>query len=365
MLDLRALFYFLFTILFFLPLSTIYGQYDFKVIHQVDNTPVKSQGKTGTCWSFATVSFLESELLRKREENADLSEMWIVRNVYKDKARNYILRQGKANFSEGALAHDMLNAANRVGVVPENVYSGMKTDEHNHKEMFNDLKTYLDTIIARMEVPQNWEMQFDSIIDNHLGIRIDEVLVDEKKFTAPDYMDHLGLVPDHYVNITSYTHHPFGSEFVLEIPDNYSNQSYLNMPIERLESLVDKALTEGHSVVWDGDVSEKGFAAKRGLAINPIEFSESCFDKPCAEKEVSQEDRQMAFETYSTTDDHLMHMVGIAESENGEKFYIIKNSWGEISDYKGYIMMSRSYFLAQTVAVTLNASFLEKENMNE
>lgn len=341
------------------------AQYDFDIIHQVENTDIKSQGKTGTCWSFASISFIESEVMRTSGQSIDLSEMHVVRDVYKDKARNYILRQGKANFSEGSLAHDMLNAGLRQGLVPEQAYSGKKDDNHNHKELFKELKTYLDRIVKEHKIPTDWEANVDSILDKHLLEYSDSFILDEKNYTAKSYYDHLGLNLDKYINLTSFTHHKFDKEFVLEIPDNYSNGSYLNIEIDRLQNMVDAALKEGHSVIWDGDVSEKGFSASRGLAINPIDFDEKCFDQPCKEKSVTQKDRQISFENYSTTDDHLMHMVGIANDESGNKYYIIKNSWGEISDYKGYIMMSESYFRAKTVGVTLNEDFLEATKSEE
>lgn len=344
---------------YFLTTQTGLAQYNFEILHQVENTPVKSQGKTGTCWSFASVSFLESELIRNNKDQLDLSEMFIVRDVYKDKAKNYILRQGNANFSEGALAHDMLNAALRKGVVPENVYSGKRNDSHNHKEMFSELKMYLDSIIEVKDIPVDWEQNMEMIFDKYLTPYDDSFLVQENQYNAKKYYDFLGLQLEDYVNVTSFSHHPFNTEFILEIPDNYSNGKYLNVEISKLQEMVDNAIVNGHSVIWDGDVTERGFSAQRGLAINPIEFNEKCFDNPCIELKETQEDRQRAFENYRTTDDHLMHLVGIAKDESGGKYYIIKNSWGEISDYKGYLMMSESYFISKTVGVTINKDFVE------
>jgi len=294
------------------------------------------------------------------QESIDLSEMYIVRDVYNDKARNYILRQGNANFSEGSLAHDMLNAGLRKGLVPEKVYSGKSSKKHNHENLFDDLKTYLDSIIEVKDIPLNWQDEFNGILDTHLTDYEDSFLIEEKNYTAKSYYDHLGLDLKTYTHVTSFTHHPFDESFILEIPDNYSNGSYLNVEIDRLQDMVDQAIHEGHSVIWDGDVSEKGFSARKGLAINPVDFKEECFDAPCKEKMVTQKDRQQSFETYVTTDDHLMHLVGIAKDENGGKYYIIKNSWGELSDYKGYLMMSESYFRVKTVGISINKLFVNQ-----
>ncbi len=334
------------------------AQYDFDIVLEIEDSEIKSQGNTGTCWSFASVSFLESEAYSNKKGMIDLSEMYVVRNVYKEKARNYILRQGKANFSEGALAHDMLNAAKKYGIVPENVYSGKKGKKHDHSKMFDELKTYLDTIVVNKTIPSDWESDFDDIINGYLGEPIHDFLSDEKSINSKEYLKTLGLNIGDYTHVTSFTHHPFYTNFVLEIPDNFSNGSYYNVPIDELITLTEDALAAGHSVIWDGDVSEKGFSAQRGLAIHPKEIDEKCFDSPCPEIIESQADRQAAFESYVTTDDHLMHLVGIAKDQNGTKYYIIKNSWGEIGNYKGYLMMSEAYFRAKTVAITLDRNFV-------
>jgi len=335
------------------------AQYDFKTLNQIDDTPIKSQDKTGTCWSFSAASFIESEMLRKNDKELDLSEMYIVRQVYIDKASNYLLRQGKANFSEGALAHDLFNAVAKVGIVPEKDYSGKIEESHDHSVMFEELKSYLDTLLVHKEEIGDWKKDYNKIMDQYLGSNDIVMLEDEKEVTAKDYFASLEIDVKDFINLTSFTHHPFYENFILEIPDNFSNGSYYNVPIDELEEITQKALNSDHTVLWDGDVSEKGFSATRGLAIYPIEMDEKCFDQPCEELYIDQKTRQIDFENFSTTDDHLMHIVGMSEDMEGNAYYIIKNSWGEISDYKGYIMMSEAYFRAKTVAVTLDKNFIE------
>ena len=321
--------------------------YEFKTVEKIECTPVKSQGKTGTCWSFATSSFLESEVIRKGKGYHDLSEMFVVRNVYKDKAKNYVLRQGKANFSQGSLSHDLINVAHKYGVVPESVYSGKLdgAENHDHGEMIAVLKGMLDGVLKRKNLSPNWSKAFDCVVDVYLGEMPEEFTHGGKTYTPQSYAESLDINPDEYVNITSYTHHPFYRQFVLEIPDNYSNGLFYNVPMEELQAIVDHAVKNGYSIAWDGDVSEKGFSAKNGIAILPIDSKrEDLFEKPGEEIEVTQELRQSTFESYATTDDHLMHLTGTSKDKNGNKYYLIKNSWGEIRNLRRVFAHVRGIF---------------------
>lgn len=338
-------------------IASLSAQYHIADDVVVGCTPVKSQDKTGTCWSFSTCSFLESELMRMGKGKHDLSEMYVVRNIYRDKARNYVLRQGKANFSQGSLCHDVINAVSRHGIVPERVYSGMTVgvSKHDHGEMAAVLKGYLDGLLKRKRLSDKWDDGFDAVLDVYLGEFDEDFSIDGKQYHPKAYAMQLGFNPADYVSLTSFTHHPFNTSFILEIPDNYSNGSFINIPMDELEVIVDNALKNGFSVAWDGDVSEKGFSAKNGLAILPEdEKNENLFNKILPEKTVTQEMRQTNFESFATTDDHLMHIVGTASDEAGNKYYKIKNSWGEISDYKGFLYMSMPYFRMKTVSILLH-----------
>ncbi len=331
--------------------------YQFEVESSVDCTPVKSQDRTGTCWSYATSSFLESEAIRLGKGKHDFSEMYTVRNIYKDKARNYILRQGKANFSQGSLAHDPLFIARSQGIMPESAYSGLLNGakKHDHGEMEAVLKGMLDGLLKRKQLSPNWKYAIDGILDAYLGTAPESFMYEGKSYTPHSFAESLGINPDDYVQITSYTHHPFYRPFVLEIPDNYSNGLFYNVPLADMETIVDNAIKEGYSIAWDGDVSEKGFSARNGIAILPVDLErEDLFTNPGEEHKVSQESRQANFESYVTTDDHLMHLAGIAKDKKGTKYYLIKNSWGEISEYKGFLYMSHSYFLSKTVSVLVH-----------
>ena len=352
---------------FALLISTaqINGQYNFKTEKKINCTEVKSQDRTGTCWSFATASFLESELIRMGHDNINLSEMFIVRNIYKDKAMNYVLRQGKANFSQGSLAHDLIRMTEKHGLITEDAYSGLVNGEvkHNHSEMEAGLKGFLDGVRTSKQLSTKWKPAFNSIIDAYMGAVPNQFKHDGKTYTPKSFVETTKLKTDNYISIGSFTHHPFYEEFILEIPDNYSNGSFYNVPLNEMVSIIDYAILAGYSIAWDGDVSEKGFSARNGIAVLPEEDSrEDLFTDPGKELAVTQENRQANFENYSTTDDHLMHLVGMALDQNGTKYYIIKNSWGEISDYKGYLYMSESFLKMKTISVMIHKNGIPSDS---
>ncbi len=340
------------------------AQYDFTVKHNVECTSIKNQQNTGTCWSFSTVSFLESELLRMGKPGYDLSEMFMVRTIYKDKARNYILRQGKANFSQGGLNHDVMRAFHMAGIVPESVYSGKLPGDpiHDHSEMETALKGMLDGLLKRKSLSDKWPDAVDCLLDNYMGDAPETFTYQGKTYTPESYAQSLGINPDDYVTLTSFSHHPFYETFILEIPDNYSNGSYYNLPLDELQAIAEHALAEGYTVAWDGDVGEKGFDAGAGIAVIPADpRAKDIFDDPVEEAQVDQEMRQKAFESYATTDDHLMHLTGIAKDQEGTAYYVTKNSWGEISPYKGFLYMSEAYFRMKTVGIMVHKDAIPKD----
>jgi bleomycin hydrolase len=345
--------------LIFIP-EYLSSQYVFTTDKKVQCTPVKNQEKTGTCWSFATTSFLESELMRSGKSDLDLSEMYVVRKIYEDKAFNYVLRQGKTNFSQGGLSHDLIRSIAREGIIPEKFYRGLVIGDelHNHSELEKGMKGYLDAIINNGHPGNKWKDAVKGILDAYLGPIPEVFEVDGQTYNAKSFANALEIKDQDYISITSFNHHPFYETFILEIPDNYSNGSYYNIPLDEMEELIDFALIAGYSIVWDGDVSEKGFNSKEGLAILPQEMNNQVFNKPVQEIEVDQNNRQAAFESYETTDDHLMHIVGISLDQNGSKYYITKNSWGINNQQNGYIYMSASYLRMKTISIMVNKSAL-------
>ncbi len=355
------------TLVCFLLLTYIHGlgQYRFKDDIRIPCTPVKNQHITGTCWSFSAISFLESELLRTGAGNHDLSEMYFVRYAYLQKAKNYLLRQGKANFSEGGLAHDVMGIIEQQGIVPQETYPGLTPGDsiYDHRKLVSSIKSFLDSLIQTQTPEDNWIAKVEEILNDHLGDLRNQFSWSGKKYKPETYKSHLGINPSDYANITSFTHHPFYQYFVLEIPDNYSNGQYFNVKLEEMMNAIDKALEKGYSILWDGDVSEPGFAQELGVAVlSGYNISnDSSFNIPVEDTKVDQEIRQLQFFNYQTTDDHLMHIIGRAKDQNNQIYYIIKNSWGAIGPYGGFLYMSKPYLKLKTVAITLHKDALPEK----
>lgn len=337
--------------------------YDFEIEYSIPCTEIKSQDATGTCWSFATASFIESELMRREKGQHNLSEMFIVKNIYRDKATNYVLRQGKAQFSQGALAHDFINSASRYGLVPEEAYSGLDEDaqRHDHGELEAVMTGFLDGVVKRKSLSPKWQQATDKLLDVYMGESPERFSYVGRSYSPQEFAKSLEFRADDYVSLTSYTHHPFYEKFVLEIPDNFSNGSFYNLPIDDVVETIDNAIKNGYSVAWDGDVSEKGFSAARGMAVLPVDAGRrDLFQRPSEEMTVDQAMRQETFMSMATTDDHLMHLVGISRDAAGTKYYVIKNSWGEVGPYKGYLHMSEAYLRLKTLAVIVHQDALPK-----
>lgn len=353
--------------------------YEFEMVYQVKTTPVKNQAKTGTCWSFAATSFIETELLRMNKGEHILSTMFNVRYAFPSKAENYIRYNGSTNFGSGGQAHDVMNIVKQYGFVPEEIYDGMRIneDEHNHGEMDAVLKAIVDAVIKNKggKITPVWREVFESALNIYLGVLPKEFNYFGKDYTPKNFAEHIGFNPDNYVEITSYIHHPFYTKFDLEVADNWSKAQYYNVPINDMIHLVDTALSKGYSVVWDGDTSEKNFNRKKGLALIPasdgsvdedslLETNKN--DGPVKEKFITQEMRQDAFDNHTTTDDHLMHIVGMARDQRGYKFYYVKNSWGtKDKKYGGYWYMSEIYVRLKTIAIMVNKNAIPIEIKNK
>ena len=361
--------------------------YEFTTVVSHKATPVKDQSSTGTCWCFATASFMESELLRMGKGEYDLSEMFIVRQKYMNQMEDNYLRRGKGNIGEGSLAHTFKNAYKQVGIVPEEAYSGLidGNKEHNHGALSRYFKALVDANIASKQRTPQYYALINNLFDTYLGKLPEKFTYKGKEYTPQSFTESLGLNMDDYIELTSFTHKPYYEMFSPEVPDNWENQPMYNLPLDELIETIDYALNKGYTVCWDGDVSEQGFSFKNGGAINPQvedvkDYSttdrarfESMpkyqrldevfkFEHPYPEIAVTPEIRQEGYEKFVTTDDHLMHITGIAKDQNGTKYYITKNSWGAESNKSGgYLNMSESYVRAKTICVMVHKDSLPKE----
>ena len=363
--------------------------YDFTTIKRLDATSVKNQYRSGTCWSFSGLSLLESEMLRKGKEAVDLSEMWIVRHAYSDKAKKYVRFHGNLNFAGGGAFHDVTNMIEKYGIVPEGVYSGLEygTEKHVHGELDAVLKGYVDKVLENRnkKITPVWHKGFDNILDVYLGEKPESFTYQGDEYTPESFAEEfVGLDMNDYIELSSYTHHPFYSKFILEVPDNWAYDEVYNLPVDEFMEVMDNAIMNGYTVAWAADVSEKGFSWKNGVAIVPSEDIENLegmerdkwadlseeerkermysFEEPVPEKEITQEMRQKAFNNWQTTDDHGMHITGIAEDQNGTKYYIVKNSWSDDDHiYDGYFYASESFVRYKTMDIMIHKDALPED----
>lgn len=362
--------------------------YNFETISELKVTPVKNQQSTGTCWCYATISFLESELLRMGKPEYDLSEMFVVKNTYNEKGMRYFRFDGNTNFSEGGQAHDVMLMIKKYGIVPESVYDGLKygSKYHIHGEMTAALKGMLDGINKNPnnKITPVWPVAYSAVIDTYLGKTPEKFNYEGKEYTPTSFSSSLGINPDDYVELTSYKDYPFYSEVELEIPDNWTHSRYYNIPLDDLIAVMNNSLKNGYTLCWDGDVSEQGFGHGSGLAIMPTDQTELMvnseiskwqnmsakerknqlysFESPVPELKVTDDNRQETFNSRQSTDDHLMHITGMAKDQYGTIYYKTKNSWAETSNsFGGYLYMSEPYCRLKTVAIMVHKNAIPKE----
>lgn len=334
-------------------------------------TPVKNQASTNTCWCFSGISLFESELLRMGKPVTDLSEMLIVRHTYEKKADMYARMHGNSTFAGGGEYGDLLTGTAEIGLVPESAYPGMNYGEtkHNHNELDAVLKGYMEPLAKSSRLTTAWKNGFNGIIDAYLGKVPQTFTYEGRNYTPSTYAKELGINPDDYVIFTSFTHHPFYKQFALEVPDNWAAGLFWNLPVEDMMQIIDNALANGYTVAWASDMSDKGFSMKEGVAIVPEkswnemtpEESAKAFAAPQKERKITQEMRQAEFDNYSTTDDHGMHIVGLATDQTGTTFYKVKNSWGITGKYDGFIYVSKPYIMLRTTNCMVNRNAIPAE----
>ena len=345
------------------------SEYRFTMVKDLESTPVQSQDRTSTCWSFSSLSFFESEMIRMgKGKDYNLSEMFVVRQVYPMKAVNYVRMHGRTNFGEGGGFPDVIAVIRKYGLMPEDAYTGKKNrlTPHNHKWLETTLKNILQP--ASLDETQSLDLAFlhnsvNAVCDEFLGTVPAEFDYKGKKYTPRTYAEATGINPDDYVFLTSFNHHPFYESFVLEIPDNWNWQTTYNLPLNEFGEVMKHAINSGYTFAWGADVSEKGFMRNDALAIVPEKPFEEMSDeerkslalKPTKQLAITQELRQKAFDNYETQDDHGMHVLGLANDQLGTPYYLVKNSWGtKVNQCDGYFYASESYILYKTTSIMLH-----------
>lgn len=362
-------------------------EYVFTPVKELKITSVKNQNRTGTCWSFSGIGFLEAELLRKGKGEYDLSEMFVVSHSYKDKADKFVRLHGCLNFAQGGSFGDVLYATKHYGAVPESVMNGLQygEDQHVHGELESLAISYVNTVIKNPngKLSTAWKKGLDGIIDAYLGEIPEKFTYNGKEYTPKSFGEELGLNIDDYISLTSYTHQPFYTAFPIEVQDNWRWDLSYNLPLDELMQVMDNAINTGYSIAWASDVSEKGFT-RNGIAVaadvTSFETSGSDQDKwvglsrsekdaeirkmiekpGCKELTITQEMRQKDYDNYQTTDDHGMLIYGISKDQTGKKFYMVKNSWGTDNKYKGTWYASEPFVAYKTMTIVVHKDALPK-----
>ncbi len=361
--------------------------YKFTIEKQIKTTSVKNQYKSGTCWSFSTLAFIESELMRMGKGEFDLSDMFSVRHAYAEKAEKFVRMHGSINFGGGGASHDVIDMIRKYGIVPEEAYTGLNYGEtkHDHGEVDAVLKAYIKAVADEnnKKLTTAWLAGFNGILDAYYGKLPETFTYKGKTYTPLTFAKELAINPEDYIEFSSYTHHPFYSKFILEVPDNWAWGEMYNLPLDEMMKIIDNAINSGYTLAWGADVSEKGFSWKNGVAVIPDEEKPDLqgserdkweklterekaaqlytFDKPVKEKIITQEMRQKAFDNYQTTDDHGMEICGIAKDQNGNKFYIVKNSWSTDGKYEGYFYASEAFVRYKTMNIMIHKDATPKD----
>lgn len=368
------------TIAALLSASLLFAQtkhldYEFEEVKDIKTTSVKDQHKSGTCWSFSTTSFLETELIRMGKGEWDLSEMHSVYYTYADKAERYVRMHGHMNFGAGGAFHDVINAVRGYGILTEEAYTGLgksDMDKHYHFEMDAVLKGNVDAVIKNKnkKLSPVWHEGFTELLDTYLGEIPETFTVEGTDYTPESFRDYLEINPDDYIELTSFSHVDYYDPFVLAVPDNWSNDELYNVPLEDMQAIFEYALSNGYSIAWASDVTNPYMFFSNSIATVPdVEGFEEMKDEkrlelseePHEQKEISMEMRQKDYDNWSTGDDHGMHITGLFKDQLGEYYYKVKNSWGPEAGEEGYFYASEAYILYKTTTFMVHKDGIPEE----
>lgn len=361
----------------------------FTVVKQNPITSIKDQNRSGTCWAYSTLSFLESEILKKSGKTYDLSEMFVANKTYMDRATMAIRMHGDVSFAQGGSAYDPIYCWEHYGMVPETAMPLPGTlygdSLANFNEFFAVLTPYVEAIAKgkQTKLTPAWKTGLQGILDAYLGKCPESFTYEGKTYTPKSFAASLGLDMKDYVSFTSYTHHPFWTAFAVEVQDNWRWPLSWNVPIDDLCKIIDNAIMNGYTVAWGGDVSEEGFTrsglgiaydlkkardltgtdADRWLKMSKVSKKSKLDSLGISVPEIvpTQKMRQEAYDNWETTDDHGMQIYGIAKDQNGREYYMVKNSWGETGDYKGIWYMTKAFIAYKTMDFIVNKNAVPKD----
>ena len=362
----------------------------FTTIDSIAITPVKDQNRSSTCWSYSTIGFLESELLRMGKGEYDLSEMFVVHHTMLDRAEYSVRMYGTAEFAPGGSAYDVIYCLKNYGMVPQEVMPGIQygSTPADTLPVHAELDAIAGGVVKAVtnsglkKLTPVWKKALTAVYDTYLGECPATFIYNGKEYTPKSFAEELGLNADDYVSITSYTHHPYYTTFALEVPDNWRMDQMYNVPMEEMVAIIDNALAKGYTLAWGADVSEICFTRKglgvvpeeekavdltgsdaaRWLGLSATDKREELTKKPLPEKTITQEMRQAAYDSWENTDDHGMQIFGTAKDQNGKRYYMVKNSWGtKRSEYKGIWYVSEAYMQYKTNTILVHKNAIPKE----
>ena len=356
----------------------------FSTVKENPITSIKNQNRSSTCWSFSSLAFLESELLRQGKGEYDLSEMFVVHHTMADRAERYVRLHGDNSFSPGGSFYDVVYCMNNYGLVPQEAMNGIMYGDTLpvHNELDAVAEAYVNAIAKGKltKLTPVWMNGLNAIYDTYLGKCPEKFSYKGKEYTPLTFAKSLGLNADDDVSLTSYTHHPIYKKFAIEIQHNWRNGESWNLPIDEFMTVIENAVNNGYTVAWGSDVSEDGFT-RDGIAVVPqmnrtdltgsdmarwtgltmADKRKELTSKPMPEMDITQEMRQKAFNNWETTDDHGMLIYGTAKDQNGKEYYMVKNSWGTNNKYKGTWYASKAFVKYKTMNILVHKDALPKE----
>ena len=361
--------------------------FQFTTVKENPITSIKNQNQSGTCWAFSSLSFFESELLRMGKGEFDLCEMYLAHKTYEDRAKASVRMHGDISFSQGGSFYDAVYCMKHYGMIPQDAMPQPGTlygdTLPNHNELFNIAEAYVNAVAkgSQKKLSPVWFNGLNAIYDSYLGVVPEKFTHNGKEYTPKTYMESLGLDMNDYVSLTSYTHHPFYEQFVIEVQDNWRWGLSYNLPLDEFMETMDYAVKNGFTFAWGSDVSETGFT-RNGIAVCPdvkkgadltgsdmarwtglsaTDRRNELTSRPLPEIEVTQEMRQEAYDNWETTDDHGMLIYGIAKDQNGKEYFMVKNSWGFSGKYKGIWYASKAFVAYKTMNILIHKDGIPKK----
>ena len=342
--------------------------YVFTTVDSLPITSVKDQAQSGTCWSFSSIGFFESELIRLGKGEHDLAEMFVVHKTMEDRAKAAVRLHGDIEFAQGGSFYDVVYCWKNYGMVPQEVMPGImyKSDRINHNELTAVATAYVNALAKSnlKKLSDVWQKGFSGIYDAYVGECPEKFTYNGKEYTPKSYAESLGLNMDDYVSLTSYTHHPFYEKFIIEIQDNWRWAQSYNLPLDEFMAVMHNAIKNGYTFAWGADVSEPGFTRdSTGLCVIPQteDKNKDYLKSPCQEKEITQELRQEGYDNWETTDDHGMQIFGIAKDQNGKEYFMVKNSWNTTAGRKGIWYASDAYVAYKTINILVHKDAIPKD----